>query len=121
MMTPIVDALVGSPEEYYTKLHSVARNTVERTIGVLKNRWRCLLGHRVLHYHPDVAARIINACCVLHNLCNKARLGYEELASNIVQEAGAVNPPQQGGVSIELRRGVEARTNLVHQLWVARR
>lgn len=32
-------------------------------------RFRCLLKHRVLHYHPERAARIINACVVLHNIC----------------------------------------------------
>ncbi|XP_060809927.1 putative nuclease HARBI1 [Amyelois transitella] len=78
MMTPIMDAAAGSPEEHYTKMHVTARNTVERTIGALKNRWRCLLGHRVLHYHPDVAAKIINACCVLHNMCNRAHLIMED-------------------------------------------
>ena len=56
MMTLKDGAPEGSPEHYYTKLHCSTRNTVER-IGVLKNTWRCL--HRVLHYHPDVAAEII--------------------------------------------------------------
>lgn len=53
MMTPIIGAAPGSPEEYYTELHCRARNTVERCIGVLKSRWRCLLAHRVLHYDRD--------------------------------------------------------------------
>ncbi|RVE47351.1 hypothetical protein evm_007950 [Chilo suppressalis] len=47
MMTPIVGAAEGSPEEYYTKLHCSARNVVERTIGILKNRWRCLCTTRL--------------------------------------------------------------------------
>ncbi|CAG5019536.1 unnamed protein product [Parnassius apollo] len=59
MMTPILNADVDSPEGYYNKLHCSARNTVERAIGVLKNRWRCLLGHRVLHYHPNTAGKIM--------------------------------------------------------------
>lgn len=79
MMTPIIDAPAGSPEEYYTQKHCTARNTVERVIRVPKARWRCLLGHRVLHYHPNKASTIINACVVLHNMCNKANveIGYE--------------------------------------------
>lgn len=127
MMTPIVDAAAGSPEEYYTKMHVTARNTVERTIGVLKNRWRCLLGHRVLHYHPDVAAKIINACCVLHNMCNRAHIIVEDDENldngNISRPRSVdVEPAQQerSGASIELQRGVEARENLVRQLWAAR-
>lgn len=31
--------------------------------------FRCLLKHRVLHYHPEKATKIINACTVLHNIC----------------------------------------------------
>ncbi|KAL5237745.1 hypothetical protein ACI65C_005155 [Semiaphis heraclei] len=30
---------------------------------------RCLLKHRVLHYAPEKATAIINACVVLHNMC----------------------------------------------------
>lgn len=30
---------------------------------------RCLLKDRVLHYKPEKATAIINACIVLHNMC----------------------------------------------------
>ena len=72
LMTPITDAAHGSPEEHYTKLHCSVRNSVERTIGILKGRWRCLLLHKVLHYEPDMVTKIINACCVLHNIDRKS-------------------------------------------------
>lgn len=39
-----------------------------------KARWRCLLKHGTLHYHPQVASKIINACCVLHNISLNANL-----------------------------------------------
>lgn len=70
MMTPVLGAAPGSPEEYYTNVHCRARNTVDRCIGVLKPRWRCLLAHRVLHYDPVTAGKIVNACVVLHNIAN---------------------------------------------------
>ncbi|RVE41373.1 hypothetical protein evm_013977 [Chilo suppressalis] len=73
-MTPIVKSTAGSKESVYTKMHVSARNCVERCIGVLKARFRCLLAARTLHYDPQMAARIVNACCVLHNIAHQARL-----------------------------------------------
>ncbi|XP_046384539.1 putative nuclease HARBI1 [Ischnura elegans] len=67
LQTPILDAVEGSPEENYTKLHVRARSAVERCFGVLKSRFRCL--HRTLEYAPAKVGRIINACTILHNMC----------------------------------------------------
>ncbi|KAK3907773.1 Putative nuclease [Frankliniella fusca] len=66
---PIPHAAPGSPEFDYTDLHCSACNCVERCIGVLKARWRCLCSERALTYRPTFAGKIINACCVLHNYC----------------------------------------------------
>lgn len=71
LMTPIPDALPGTPEERYTSRHISARNVIERAFGVLKNRFRCLLKHRVLHYSHEMAGRITYACVVLHNICRQ--------------------------------------------------
>ncbi|XP_046387259.1 putative nuclease HARBI1 [Ischnura elegans] len=68
LMTPILDAAEGSSEARYTRAHSQTRNCVERMFGVLKNTFRCLLRHRVLHYQPPVVSAIIVACAVLHNM-----------------------------------------------------
>lgn len=78
-MTPIVDTEPDTPQRYYTDLHCRVRNTVERCIGVLKSRWRCLLVDRKLHYHPTMAGHLTNACVVLHNIVNGARLPMPEL------------------------------------------
>ncbi|KAB0795817.1 hypothetical protein PPYR_09878, partial [Photinus pyralis] len=42
---------------------------IERTNGLLKQRFRCLLKHRTLHYAPERAAQIIYAAAIMHNLC----------------------------------------------------
>lgn len=59
----------GSPEMRFNEVHSKCRNIIERTNGVLKNRWRCLLGARELYYTPEKAAKVVNICCALHNIC----------------------------------------------------
>ncbi|KAL0830132.1 hypothetical protein ABMA28_003589 [Loxostege sticticalis] len=74
LLTPIIETEPDSPQRYYTELHCRVRNTVERCTGVLKSRWRCLLVDRKLHYHPTTAGFITNACVVLHNIANAARL-----------------------------------------------
>lgn len=55
--------------QMFNKVHSKARSTVERAIGILKGRWRCLCKQRNLHYKPPVCSKIINACATLHNIC----------------------------------------------------
>lgn len=82
LLTPIVETEPESPQRHYTELHCRVRNTVERCIGVLKSRWRCLLVDRKLHYHPTTAGLITNACTVLHNIANAARLPVEPLTPN---------------------------------------
>ncbi|XP_041972278.1 putative nuclease HARBI1 [Aricia agestis] len=86
LMTPCANPEPGSPEEYYNTVHSTARNSVERTIGILKGRFRCLLVHRVLHYDPEMVSKIVIACCVLHNICNRAGLPAFELPYNLQHE-----------------------------------
>ncbi|XP_052123368.1 putative nuclease HARBI1 [Frankliniella occidentalis] len=67
MQLPLPHATPETPEGRYTKLHCRARSKVERCIGLLKARWRCLLNDRTLHYSPVKAGGIVNACAVLHN------------------------------------------------------
>lgn len=68
LMTPFRNPSDAS-EILFNKKHISARNVVERCFGVLKNRFRCLIGSRGLHYHPSKATQIVNACCALHNIC----------------------------------------------------
>lgn len=82
LLTPILNPQPGGEERYNEKVCSV-RNTIERCNGVLKNRFRCLLKHRVLHYSPTVAAKIVNSCVVLHNMCIAAGIPEPEEEENV--------------------------------------
>lgn len=108
-MTPVLNAPLGSPEEHYTKKHCSARNVVERCIGVLKARWRCLLAHRVLHYAPVKAGRIVNACAVLHNIVNDGRL-EDDMADVLIDRARQIEEPQPVA-------GVAGRQAIIDRLW----
>ncbi|KAJ2953840.1 hypothetical protein O0L34_g1469 [Tuta absoluta] len=73
LMTPIPHARQGTPESQYNHYHSRTKTCIDDCVKRLKGRWQCL-HKRPLHYTPQTAAKIINACAVLHNLCITADL-----------------------------------------------
>ncbi|KAJ0169818.1 hypothetical protein K1T71_014424 [Dendrolimus kikuchii] len=124
----IFNAAPDTPESHYTDIHVRTRNIIERTIGLLKARFRCLLVHRVLHYKPEMAGSITNACVILHNICNKAKISVPNLSNeDMLREAQlqiAVTEADSEGTSTNtqaLQQGIAIRNTLVHRLWDARR
>lgn len=81
MQIPILnpEPLPNSPEYRYNEAQMSTRALIERCNGVLKSRFRCLLKHRVLHYEPAIACKIINACVALHNICIENNVPLVEL------------------------------------------
>ncbi|XP_055591337.1 putative nuclease HARBI1 [Uranotaenia lowii] len=70
LITPHRSPQSGSLGSTFISKHKgLARGIIERTIGVLKNSFRCILGGRQLHYSPNKVAKIVNVCCALHNIC----------------------------------------------------
>ena len=65
-------------EEEYNVAHSRGRSVIERVNGNLKSRFRCLLKQRTLHYSPEAAAKITNACVILHNMCIDEKLEWDD-------------------------------------------
>ncbi|KAF0713126.1 putative nuclease HARBI1, partial [Aphis craccivora] len=69
LMTPLNHYEPNTAEARYNHRFKHVRCLIERCDGLLKMRFRCLLKHRVLHYSPLKASKIVNACAVLHNMC----------------------------------------------------
>ncbi|XP_008178347.1 putative nuclease HARBI1 [Acyrthosiphon pisum] len=68
LLTPISNPTTEA-EAFYNKRQMSTKSVIERCNGVLKMRFRCFLKDRTLHYKPEKASSIINACIVLHNMC----------------------------------------------------
>lgn len=83
-LRPLRNAVDGTPEANYNKCHSAIKSIIEKVNGVLKARFQCLLKHRVLHYDPETAGKIIKTCCVLPNMCGENNLA--RCIAQIVQE-----------------------------------
>ncbi|KAL4720305.1 hypothetical protein ACJJTC_013559 [Scirpophaga incertulas] len=84
--------------------------------------------HRKLHYSPKVAAKIVNACCVLHNIAHRTHVPYKPLtAEEAAQERefteGASRPTQQTDRRrslSDLQLGHARRLALIRRLWADR-
>lgn len=63
-------------QTYFNKKLSGARMMVERSIGLLKGRWRLLLDKIPLR-RTDLIPYYIMAACVLHNVCLKLEDTFE--------------------------------------------
>ncbi|XP_049317712.1 putative nuclease HARBI1 isoform X2 [Bactrocera dorsalis] len=72
LLTPYRDANAGSPQHKFNLQHSKARNIVERVIGVLKSRFKCL--QTTMPYVPEKVVKIINICSAMHNICRHYNL-----------------------------------------------
>lgn len=65
---------------------SGVRQIVERCIGVLKARFRCILGERKLRYNPTKVGHIIYSCATLHNILIANRYDVmNEIDQNLLQ------------------------------------
>lgn len=90
LMTPLLHYAEWSRQHQYTNKLCKARSVVERFFGVLKGTWRCMLYQRVLMYAPEIAAQIVNACTILHNMRLHYRLPLMQ-DDNIIEDLYNVN------------------------------
>lgn len=96
---------------YYT-LVSIIKNFF---VGVLKMRFRCILKDRVLKYQPHKAGQIINATCVLHNMCIRGNLPFEEAEIIPPEEVDQQLQNNDLVARDDLRQAQQRREELIHQ------
>lgn len=69
IMVPYKDnGHLTNEERRYNHVLSSTRMIIERAIGLLKGRWRCLLDKLPMR-RMDLIPLYIISCCVLHNIC----------------------------------------------------
>lgn len=66
-MNVIQDNNLTAAQRRFNDFVRSTRQLVERTIGLLKVRFRAILGERQLRYEPTKASKIIYTCAFLHN------------------------------------------------------
>ena len=59
-------------KQIFNYRHSQVRNAIERSFGVLKNKWRMLL--HMPSYPPPKQSKIISACMAIHNYIRESKL-----------------------------------------------
>lgn len=100
---------------------SMTRSTVERCIGLLKGKWRCLNKERALKYTPTNAGFMINSCAVLHNFLihNNYNLVVDENL-NEIRFGDNDDDIDINNDNNDLENGIERRNELVDILALLR-
>ena len=91
LMVPLKDPQTPEERAYNVSLVK-CRNTVERSLGVLKSRFRVLdrKSGGGIQYNLEMAGNIILACFVLHNYCRMRNMEFpvdEDIARKIREDA----------------------------------
>lgn len=74
-------------QSVFNKRFLSARNSVERSFGVIKSRFRCISRQRVLHYSPERAAKIVYAIFAIHNMYTMGVEQFLDDADDLIERA----------------------------------
>nr|XP_043620035.1 putative nuclease HARBI1 [Erigeron canadensis] len=61
---------VDPKEKKFKRVQEAARKDIERVFGVLKGKWK-ILERRIRFYDLDKIGKVVEACCILHNMIIK--------------------------------------------------
>ena len=91
LLTPYLNP-ANDAQIHYNNIHKRTRCAVERCIGILKMRWRCLT--KPIMFRPERASRIVASCAALHNFAVSHRLQLEEpIDEHVVHQYEVQEPP----------------------------
>ena len=107
-------------DEAYNAALKTTRSTVERSIGVLKSRFRCLCKKTAggIQYDVETCSYTIMACIVLHNYCRDRNIPQDVVpdVQKLIDEERAwqeAKARQMGYVNGNTVEGIAARRNLI--------
>ncbi|XP_063778565.1 putative nuclease HARBI1 [Pseudophryne corroboree] len=112
LMTPYRNPRPG-PQTAFNSALTATRQLVERTIGVLKGRFRVL--HRTggdIMYSPEMASKLVVLCAILHNIAVRSSVELPQTEELPHEEPGVVR--RFGGGSVT-RRGSQVRASIVEE------
>lgn len=115
MMIPLADPTTRS-EQAYNAAHKKCRCTIERAIGTLKSRFRCLCKQTggCLQFDLDVNCNIIASCTVLHNYCRSRNMSHQPALEIDTSEDSTYSRTSSSSEDTdELIRGYTARNTLI--------
>lgn len=101
-------------EKNYNQIHSSSRMIVERSLGLLKGRFRSILD-KLPMTRTDLIPKYIVACCILHNIC----LLHDDMIDIpiIINEAQCHNVQNQDVVDLRHREeGIQKRNMIAYSL-----
>lgn len=109
---------LSDEQEYFNHELCAIRQIIERCIGLLKVRFRCILGERKLRYSPTKVGRIIYSCATLHNflICNRFNV-LRDIDNDLLQNViNAQNVPHIPNPQVNLQSGQVRRNEVMDYL-----
>ncbi|XP_068734006.1 putative nuclease HARBI1 [Montipora capricornis] len=117
LMTPLnPDKVSSAAEETYQRSHTRTRNVIERSFGLLKQRFRCLdFSGGTMQFSPCRCCDIIVAIVVLHNMCIHDNTQLPD-GLDVTQLNGSDDRPMYSAQNCD-ESGVAKRQKLIQEVF----
>lgn len=117
LMKIIQNNVLTEAETNFNNRLKTVRQLIERVIGVLKMRFRCIMSERQLRYSPTKVGRIVYTCATLHNFLLSRNFDMlNGIDANIIRNVNNEDEILFENNNENLRRGTLRRNQLVEFL-----